>query len=59
VTLINEYGSTISLTRHAFPMLLDVIGLRLRAWRGQYELAPSLSATGGTAPAEDPARTAA
>ena len=39
VTLINEYSSTISLTRHAFPMLLDVLGLRARAWRGEYDLA--------------------
>jgi dolichyl-phosphate beta-glucosyltransferase len=37
VTLVNEYGSTISLSRHALPMLLDVIGLRLRALRGEYE----------------------
>ena len=38
VTLINEYGSTISLSRHALPMLLDVVGLRLRALRGEYDL---------------------
>lgn len=38
VTLINEYGSTISLRQHALPMLLDVIGLRWRAWRGDYDL---------------------
>lgn len=38
VTLINEYASTISLTRHALPMLLDVIGVRRRAWRGEYAL---------------------
>jgi dolichyl-phosphate beta-glucosyltransferase len=40
VTLINEYASTISLTRHALPMLMDVIGLRWRAFWGEYELAP-------------------
>ena len=38
VTLINEYGSTISLSRHALPMLLDVIGLRVRALTGAYDL---------------------
>lgn len=36
VTLINEYSSTISLTRHALPMLMDVFRLRLRALRGAY-----------------------
>ncbi|MFN0051183.1 MAG: glycosyltransferase [Planctomycetales bacterium] len=38
VTLINEYASTISLSRHALPMLLDVIGVRRRDWRGEYAL---------------------
>lgn len=38
VTLINEYSSTLSLSRHALPMLLDVVKLRVRAWRGEYEL---------------------
>lgn len=36
VTLINEYASTLSLTRHALPMFTDVLKLRWRAWRGQY-----------------------
>jgi dolichyl-phosphate beta-glucosyltransferase len=40
VTLINEYSSTISLTRHALPMLMDVFRLRLRALLGDYDLAP-------------------
>ncbi|MBS0263176.1 MAG: glycosyltransferase [Planctomycetes bacterium] len=40
VTLINEYSSTISLTRHALPMLMDVINLRWRALRGEYDRAP-------------------
>ena len=38
VTLINEYASTISLTRHALPMVWDVVKLRLRAWGGDYRL---------------------
>lgn len=38
VTLINEYSSTISLTRHALPMLMDVVGLRWRSLRGMYGL---------------------
>ena len=40
VTLINEYASTISLTRHALPMLLDVFALRWRAAHGAYDLQP-------------------
>lgn len=38
VTLINEYASTISLTRHALPMVWDVVKLRGRAWSGDYFL---------------------
>ena len=47
VTLINEYASTISLTRHAIPMVMDVIQLRRRARRGDYGLdqLPSAVAT--------------
>ena len=37
VTLVNDYSTTISLTRNAVPMLLDVIGVRLRALRGGYQ----------------------
>lgn len=36
VTLINDYASTISLTRNAIPMLLDVIGVRMRSLAGAY-----------------------
>lgn len=38
VTLINEYASTISLSRNAIPMLLDVIRVRWRAVMGRYDL---------------------
>lgn len=38
VTLINEYASTLSLWRHAVPMLADVLGIHWRAWQGQYSL---------------------
>ena len=38
VTLINEYATTISLTRNAIPMLLDVLRVRLRALGGEYRL---------------------
>lgn len=38
VTLVNEYASTISLTRHALPMLGDVLQVRWKAWRGEYRL---------------------
>jgi dolichyl-phosphate beta-glucosyltransferase len=40
VTLVNEYGSTISLRRHALPMLLEVLRTWLRARRGKYSLEP-------------------
>ena len=45
VTLINEYASTISLTRNAIPMLLDVMRVRWRAFRGEYNLQPDVTAT--------------
>ena len=38
VTLVNEYASTISLSRNAIPMLLDVMRVRWRALRGEYDL---------------------
>lgn len=38
VTLINEYASTISLSRNAIPMLVDVVKVRWRAIRGEYHL---------------------
>jgi dolichyl-phosphate beta-glucosyltransferase len=59
VTLINEYSSTISLTRHALPMLLDVIGLRWRALRGKYDLAPVLRPAPKPVPAPSRSRAAA
>ena len=37
VTLINEYASTISLSRNAIPMLLDVMRVRWRAFKGEYD----------------------
>ncbi len=37
VTLINEYASTISLSRNAIPMLLDVLRVRWRALMGEYD----------------------
>lgn len=39
VTLINEYSSTLSLSRHALPMLMDVLRLRVRSMRGEHQLA--------------------
>jgi dolichyl-phosphate beta-glucosyltransferase len=36
VTLVNDYATTISLTRNAIPMLMDVIGVRFRALRNGY-----------------------
>ena len=43
VTLINEFSSTLSLSRHAVPMLMDVCRVRWQAWRGEYEL-PAVAA---------------
>jgi dolichyl-phosphate beta-glucosyltransferase len=43
VNLIHEYASTLSLRRHALPMLWDVVWLRLRDWlagKPSYTLAP-------------------
>ena len=37
VRLINEDGSTLSLTRHALPMLLDVLKIRWRELAGEYQ----------------------
>jgi dolichyl-phosphate beta-glucosyltransferase len=37
VTLVNDYSTTISLTRNALPMLLDVVSVRLRSLRGSYD----------------------
>jgi dolichyl-phosphate beta-glucosyltransferase len=59
VTLVNEYGSTISLTRHALPMLLDVIGLRLRDLRGDYDFQPQPVAAAGPESGDEQTRTAA
>ena len=59
VTLINEYASTISLTRHALPMLLDVIGLRWRALRGSYDLDRAVVAAEPLETPADRLRTAA
>ena len=41
VTLVNDYSTTISLTRNAIPMLMDVIGVRLHSLRNGYH--PELS----------------
>ncbi|MFN6105033.1 MAG: glycosyltransferase [Planctomycetaceae bacterium] len=38
VTLVNEYASTISLSRHALPMLGDVLAMRWRALTGRMRL---------------------
>lgn len=37
VTLVNDYSTTISLTRNAIPMLLDVVNVRLHSIRGGYQ----------------------
>ncbi len=36
VTLVNDYSTTISLTRNAIPMLMDVVGVRFHSLWGRY-----------------------
>ncbi|MEI8380648.1 MAG: dolichyl-phosphate beta-glucosyltransferase [Planctomycetota bacterium] len=50
VTLVNEYASTISLSRNAIPMLLDVVRVRWRALRGEYDLKVEPAATDESRP---------
>jgi dolichyl-phosphate beta-glucosyltransferase len=57
VTLVNDYSTTISLTRNAIPMLLDVIGVRLRSLRGGYD--PAATFDPSSTPAPDSGRKAA
>ncbi|HVU88963.1 MAG TPA: dolichyl-phosphate beta-glucosyltransferase [Pirellulales bacterium] len=56
VTLVNEMASTVSLARHALPMLLDVVKMRARL--DQLQLSPELPADWGRLSAP-PARRAA
>jgi dolichyl-phosphate beta-glucosyltransferase len=44
VTLVNEYGSTISLRRHALPMLIEVLRAWVRARLGKYPSEPRFAA---------------
>ena len=37
VTLVNDYSTTISLTRNAIPMLMDVLGVRVHALLSGYQ----------------------
>ena len=49
VTLVNDYSTTISLTRNAIPMLMDVVGVRVHSLWGRYhpqiEVIPVAAAT--------------
>jgi dolichyl-phosphate beta-glucosyltransferase len=49
VTLINEYASTISLSRNAIPMLMDVVRVRWKALKGEYNLSDA-----GKVPSAEP-----
>jgi dolichyl-phosphate beta-glucosyltransferase len=44
VTLVNEYDSTLSLWRHALPMLLEVLRICVRTRLGGYSSEPSFAA---------------
>lgn len=48
VTLVNEYASTISLSRNAIPMLMDVVRVRLRALKGNYNFNEDVEAINAT-----------
>jgi dolichyl-phosphate beta-glucosyltransferase len=43
VVLINEESSSLSVWRHTLPMLREVVQIRLRALRGEYEVAASVA----------------
>jgi dolichyl-phosphate beta-glucosyltransferase len=53
VTLINDYASTLSLRRHALPMLMDVLRLRLREWFGRRPAPPEFQYVGWDGQFED------
>ena len=59
VTLVNEYASTISLSRHALPMLLDVVRVKLAGWRGEYVPAGAIPIEIAGSRLGEPLRTAA
>lgn len=59
VTLVNEYGSSISLSRHALPMLGDVLRVKARSRAGRYPRAGAIPIAIDEAPSLDPARVAA
>jgi dolichyl-phosphate beta-glucosyltransferase len=54
VTLINDYASSLSLTRHALPMLLDLLQLRIRHWQGEYDLQTRFAGPAIGEPIEEP-----
>jgi dolichyl-phosphate beta-glucosyltransferase len=56
VTLINDYASTLSLRRHALPMLMDVLRLRLRSWFGRQQAPPEFQYVGWDGQSEDDPR---
>lgn len=49
VVLVNEDASTVSLTRHALPMLADLARIRFRDWRGAYRFRGRPRLTGSPA----------
>ena len=52
VTLVNDYSTTISLTRNAIPMLMDVVGVRLHSlWNGYHPQIDFIPASAATQPA--------
>lgn len=53
VTLINDYASTLSLRRHALPMLMDVLRLRMRSWFGRQQIPPEFQYIGWDGQFED------
>jgi len=48
VTLVNDYATTISLTRNAIPMLLDVVGVRWYSFCGRYHIGDDVAIPAAT-----------
>ena len=52
VTLVNDYSTTISLTRNAIPMLMDVVGVRVHSlWNGYHPQMEVIPVSATTQPA--------
>lgn len=53
VVLVNNESSTVSILRHAAPMLLDVLRVIVRGWQGKYDVPGEASSADLPAPFEN------